>query len=56
MFKENRLCVPVSSLRELLVREAHESGLMGHFGVTKTLDVLHDLFLAKYKKRCAMNL
>ena len=41
----NRIdCVPVSSLRELLVREANGGGLMGHFGVTKTLDVLHEHF------------
>jgi len=38
------LCVPLSSMRELLVREAHEGGLMGHFGVVKTLDVLHEHF------------
>jgi hypothetical protein len=41
---KNRLCVPASSLRELLVREAHRGGLMGHFGVAKTLDVLHEHF------------
>jgi hypothetical protein len=44
LFKENRLCVPASSLHELLVREAHKGGLMGHFGVAKTLDVLYEHF------------
>ena len=44
LFKESRLCVPLSSMHELLVREAHERGLMGHFGVVKTLDVLHKHF------------
>jgi len=32
LFKKNKLCVPNCSLHELLVREAHEGGLMGHFG------------------------
>jgi len=36
LFKENRLCVPASSLRKLLVCKAHGGGLMGHFGVTKS--------------------
>ena len=39
LFRDNRLYVPNSSMRELLVREAHGGGLMCHFGVRKTLDV-----------------
>ena len=38
------MCVPLSSICELLVREAHGGGLMGHFGVVKTLDELHEHF------------
>lgn len=44
LFKENRLCAPNSSMRELLVCEVRGGGLMGHFGVRKTLDVLHEHF------------
>ena len=44
LFKENRLCVPKSSMRELLIREAHSGGLMGYFGVLKTYDILHEHF------------
>ena len=44
LFKENKLCVPISSMRELLVHEAHSGGLMGHFGVKKTLDTLNEHF------------
>jgi hypothetical protein len=51
LFRENRLCVPNSSMRELLVREAHGGGLMSHFGVRNTLDVLHEhLFWPKMKR------
>ena len=51
LFRENRLCVPKSSLRELLMREAHRGGLMGHFGVRKTLDVLHEHFFWLHMKK-----
>jgi hypothetical protein len=44
LFRGNQLCVPVCSLRELLVRESHCGGLMGHFGVHKTLDILSEHF------------
>ena len=44
LFKGNRLCIPKHPVRELLVREAHGGGLAGHFGVTKTLEVLKEHF------------
>ncbi|OMO51981.1 reverse transcriptase [Corchorus capsularis] len=44
LFKESRLCVPSCSLRILLLRESHEGGLMGHFGVDRTYDILHEHF------------
>ncbi|KAG8489262.1 hypothetical protein CXB51_017318 [Gossypium anomalum] len=44
LFKENRLCIPQGSIRELFVLEAHSGGLMGHFGISKTLSTLHEHF------------
>jgi len=32
LFKGKTLCVPQGSLRQSLVTEAHEGGLIGHFG------------------------
>ena len=43
-FKKSKLCIPHSSMRELLVRKAHGRGLMGHFGIAKTLGILHEHF------------
>ena len=40
LFRKNHLCIPMCYLRVLLVKEAHGGGLMGHFGVQKTYDVL----------------
>ena len=50
LFRENKLCVHNSSLRELLVREAHRGGLMRHFGIAKTLDVLKEHFFCPHMK------
>ena len=44
LFKKNCFCIPNCSLRVVLVREAHEGGLMGHFGVQKTYDILIEHF------------
>ncbi|KAJ9557635.1 hypothetical protein OSB04_012249 [Centaurea solstitialis] len=44
LFKNNKLCIPKGSIRELLIREAHGGGLAGHFGINKTLGVLHEHF------------
>lgn len=51
LFREDKLCVPKSSLRELFVTESHEGGLMGHFGVAKTLNMLHEHFFWPHMKR-----
>jgi hypothetical protein len=40
LFRANKLCVPASSVHLLLLQEAHGGGLMGHFGVYKTHEVL----------------
>ena len=44
LFKGSKLCVPKCSIRELLVLESHCGGLMGHFGVHKTYDMLNEHF------------
>ncbi|WVZ97389.1 LOW QUALITY PROTEIN: hypothetical protein U9M48_042931 [Paspalum notatum var. saurae] len=51
VFRANRLCIPVGSVRLLLMREAHGGGLMGHFGVKKTQDVLSTHFFWPRMKR-----
>ena len=51
LFRENKLRVPNCSLRDLLVRESHGGGLMGHFGVVKILAVLQEHFYWPHMKR-----
>ena len=60
LFRANKLCVPESSVRLLLLQESHGGGLMGHFGREKTLLMLADHFywprmrrdVDRFVKRC----
>ncbi|RDY04585.1 hypothetical protein CR513_11677, partial [Mucuna pruriens] len=45
LFKDRRLCMPRSSFMELLVKEAHEIGLKGHFGKVKIYETLVEHFI-----------
>jgi len=40
LFQKNKLC----SLCEMLLREIHSGGMMEHFGVKNTLEILHEHF------------
>jgi hypothetical protein len=51
LFRENKLCVPNCFMREILVQESHGGGLMGHFGVAKTLAISQDHFYWPHMKR-----
>jgi hypothetical protein len=44
VFRANKLCISASSVRLLLLQEAHGGGLMGHFGAKKKEDVLAGYF------------
>ena len=50
LFRENRLCIPNYSIRDLLRRESHGGELIGHFGVVKTLGVLQEQFYWPHMK------
>jgi hypothetical protein len=50
LFHTNKLYIPASSVRLLLLQEAHGGGLIGHFGVYKTQKILAAHF---FRPRCA---
>jgi hypothetical protein len=60
LYRANKLCVLASSVHLLFLQEAHGGGLMGHFGVKKTEDVLAAHFfwtkmrrdVERYVSRC----
>ena len=55
LFKEGKLCIPQGSIRKLLVKESHVGGLMGHFGIDKTLVLLKEKFYWPHKKDAHKN-
>jgi hypothetical protein len=60
LYRANKICVLASSVHLLFWQEAHGGGLMGHFGVKKTEDVLAAHFfwpkmrrdMERYVSRC----
>lgn len=42
LLKSNQLCLPKHSVCESLIKEFHEGGLVGHFGIEKTTSLVSE--------------
>lgn len=42
LFRGVQLCIPKSSMRENLIKEKHSGGLVGHFGIDKTIALVSE--------------
>jgi len=51
LLKEGKLCILQGTHRKLLVKESHEGGLIGHFGVDKKLELLKGKFFWPPKRK-----
>ena len=43
-FKGEQMCIPHTTLRESLLKEAHSKGLAGHFGQNKTFEIISKIY------------
>jgi hypothetical protein len=44
LFRDNKLCIPKTSMRDFLIWEIHVGGLSGHFGRNKTIEEVERQF------------
>ena len=44
LFRANQLCIPQGSTRDFIIFEVHAGGLSGHFGRSKTIELLERQF------------
>ena len=51
LFKGKKLCFPIGSMRENIIRELHSSGLAGHSRKYKTLALIEDKYYWSKIKR-----
>ena len=62
LFKSDQLCIPHTSLREVIIKEAHARGLVDHFGLNKTFHLISKRFFRlrarkntnNFVKRCVV--
>lgn len=62
LFKGSQLCIPKGSMRENIVKEKHCGGLVGHFGIDKTLELVKRFYfwpkmqteIRKYVEGCVI--
>jgi len=51
LFRDNKLCIPKTSVRDFLIWEIHAGGLSGHFGRNKTIEEVERQFFWSSLKR-----
>jgi len=56
LFRANKLCVPNSSVRLLLLQESHGGVLIGHFGLKKLMKSCKTIFIGRRRGETSSDL